>query len=152
DAKPSADRRLETDRPTVILHPIRGPPRSTPMFVQLTKPFLNRQPGERIDLADADAHSLIEQQIAIPVTGDLITPAVSKALESAFSKFSQSLDGIVNATLQQYADAQSQARRVAVPAIFGDSGEGDPKRSFGDFCLAVARKDSKYLEKHYGSQ
>src|SRR5206468_3902811 len=34
----------------------------------------------------------------------------------------------------------------------GDGGEGDPKRSFGDFCLAVARKDSKYLEKHYGSQ
>jgi HK97 family phage major capsid protein len=122
------------------------------MFVQLTKPFLNRQPGERIDVADADARSLIEQQIAAPVSGDLLTPAVTKALENAFSRFTQSLDSVINTTLQQVADAQSQARRHAVPAIFGEGGEGDPKRSFGDFCVAVARKDSKYLEKHYGSQ
>src|SRR5207249_2415959 len=35
-------------------------------------------------------------------------------------------------------------------ALFGEHG-GDPKRSFGDFCLAVARSDRKYLEKHYDS-
>src|SRR5215472_6335610 len=105
---------LETDGPAVLSHPIRGPPRSTPMFVQLLKPFLNRQPGERIDVADSDARSLIEQQLAVPVTGDLITPAVSKALENAFSKFTQSLDSVINHTLQQYADAQSQSRKLAV--------------------------------------
>src|SRR5204862_7201243 len=28
---------------------------------------------------------------------------------------------------------------------------GDPKKSFGDWCLGVARNDRHYLEKHYGS-
>jgi hypothetical protein len=49
------------------------------------------------------------------------------------------------------ADAQSQAKKHAVALIFGEGNTGDPKESFGDFCLAVARKDSAYLEQHYGS-
>ena len=46
---------------------------------------------------------------------------------------------------------RAQARRHAVPAIFGSGGDGDPRKSFGDWCLAVARNDRSYLEKHYGS-
>jgi HK97 family phage major capsid protein len=38
-----------------------------------------------------------------------------------------------------------------VPILFGEGGEGDPKKSFGDWCLAVARNDRAYLERHYGS-
>jgi hypothetical protein len=38
--------------------------------------------GERIDLSEDDAKSLVAQQLAVPVTDDLITPAVSKARES----------------------------------------------------------------------
>jgi HK97 family phage major capsid protein len=53
--------------------------------------------------------------------------------------------------LQSFADAQGQARRHAVPALFGPGGEGDPRKSFGDWALAVARNDRAYLEKHYGS-
>jgi hypothetical protein len=52
------------------------------MFVQLTKAFLGKPAGERFDLPEEDAKSLIAQQLAVPVTDDLITPAVSKALES----------------------------------------------------------------------
>jgi HK97 family phage major capsid protein len=89
--------------------------------------------------------------LAVPVTDDLITPAVSKALESAFTKFTQSLGGIVNASLKAFAHAQGQAKKHSVPLIFGEGNTSDPKKSFGDFCLAVARKDSGYLEKHYGS-
>src|SRR5262249_34442686 len=129
-------------------HPIRGPPRAIPMFVQLTKAFLGKPAGERIDVSEEDAKSLVAQQLAVPVTDDLITPAVSKALESAFTKFTQSLDGIINASLKAFADAQGQAKKHAVPLIFGEANTGDPKKSFGDFCLAVARKDSGYLEKH----
>jgi hypothetical protein len=57
------------------------------MFVQLTKAFLGKSAGERIDVSEDDAKSLIAQQLAVPDTDNLVTPAVSKALESAFSKF-----------------------------------------------------------------
>jgi hypothetical protein len=46
------------------------------MFVQLQKEFLGRKPGERIDVSESDANALIAQQLATPVTDDLITPAV----------------------------------------------------------------------------
>ena len=36
--------------------------------------------------------------------------------------------------------------------IFGTGGEGNENKSFGDWALAVARGDRKFLEKLYGSQ
>lgn len=122
------------------------------MFVQLTKPHLGKPAGERIDVSPADAKSLIDGQLAVPVGDDPLGPVVAKALDAAFDKFTRGLDGIVNASLQAFADAQSQARRHSVPLIFGPGGEGDPKKNFGDFCLAIARQDRHYLEKHYGSE
>src|SRR5579884_1605210 len=121
------------------------------MFVQLTKEFLGRKPGERIDVSEGDAQHLIAQQVATPVADDLITPAVSRALEGAFTKFTQSLDGIVNASLKAFQDAQGQARRHSVPAIFGPGGQGDPHKNFGDFCVCVATGNRKRLEEEYGS-
>jgi hypothetical protein len=50
------------------------------MFVQLLKEFMGRKPGERIDVSEADANALVAQLIAQPVTDDLITPAVQKAM------------------------------------------------------------------------
>jgi HK97 family phage major capsid protein len=122
------------------------------MFVQLTKDFLGRKAGERLDVGDADAGGLITAGTAVAVTDDVITPLVSRALESALAGFTRGLDGIINATLKQFADAQAQARRSAVPDIFGPTGAGDPKKNFGDWALAVARNDAAYLEKHYGSK
>jgi hypothetical protein len=121
------------------------------MFVEVTKEFLGRRPGERIDVAEADARQLLAAGTARPVGDDLITPLVNKALESAVGGLTRSLDAAIQTALKQVADAQSQARRHAVPALFGDGG-GDPRRCFGDFCLAVARDDRNYLEKHYGSR
>jgi HK97 family phage major capsid protein len=122
------------------------------MFVQLTKDFLGRKAGERLDVGDADAGQLIANGTAVAVSDDVITPLVSRALEQALGGFTRGLDAVINQTVRQFADAQSQARRHAVPAIFGPGGDGDPKKSFGDWCLAVARNDRSYLEKHYGSR
>jgi HK97 family phage major capsid protein len=124
------------------------------MFVQLTKdsPLLGKKAGERVDMSEKDAQHFVSQGEAIAVTDDLITPAVSKALEGAFGKFTQALDGIVNQSLKTFADAQAQAKKHAVPALFGAGMDGDPKKSFGDFCLAIARGDRKYLEQHYKSE
>jgi len=94
---------------------------------------------------------LIAAGTARPVGDDTITPLVNKALESAVGGLTRGLDGAIQTALKQVADAQAQARRHAVPALFGD-GAGDPRRCFGDFCLAVARDDRHYLEKHYGSR
>ncbi len=57
------------------------------MVVQLLKDFLGRKPGERIDASESDANALIAQQLATPVTDDLITPAVQKVMEQAFAGF-----------------------------------------------------------------
>lgn len=109
------------------------------MFVQLLKEFMGRKPGERIDVSDSDAGALIAQQIAGPVTDDLITPAIQKAMEQAFTGFQKGLDAVINQALKQFADAQTKSRKNAVPAIFGEHGEGDPKgKSFGDWLVNVA--------------
>jgi HK97 family phage major capsid protein len=109
------------------------------MFVQLLKEFMGRKAGERIDVHDTDAHMLISQQLAQPVTDDLITPAVQRAMEQAFSGFQKGLDAVITTALKQFQDAQTQARRHAVPALFGPSGEGDPSgKSFGDWLVQVA--------------
>ena len=79
------------------------------MFVQLTKEFMGNTVGKRIDVSESDGLHLIAQGYAQPVADDLITPVVATALEGAFTKFTQSLDGIVNASLKAFADAQSQA-------------------------------------------
>jgi HK97 family phage major capsid protein len=117
------------------------------MFVQRRKDFLGRKPGERIDVSESDANALIAQQLATPVTDDLITPAVQKAMEQAFAGFQKGLDAVINTALKQFADAQTQARRHAVPAIFGPGGEGDPDgKTFGDWLLTVARAGARNVK------
>jgi HK97 family phage major capsid protein len=119
--------------------------------VQLNKEFMGNAIGKRIDVAEGDARHLIESGIAAAVTDDLITPAVSKALEGAFTKFTQSLDGIINASLKAFADAQSQSRRLAAPVLFGEGKGGDVGHNFGDFLLCIAGRNHKRLEEEYKS-
>jgi HK97 family phage major capsid protein len=109
------------------------------MFVQLLKDFMGRRPGERIDVSETDAAALVRQQIATPVSDDLITPAVQKAMEQAFTGFQKGLDAVVQSALRQFQDAQSQSRRLGTPAIFGPGGDGDIHcKSFGDWLVQVA--------------
>jgi HK97 family phage major capsid protein len=121
------------------------------MFVELTQEYLGTPIGKRIDVDEKDAQRLIAHGQARAVSDDLLTPAVSQAVDGAFQKFTQALDGIVSNSLKQFADAQKKSLKNAVPILFGPDGEGDPKKCFGDFCLAVSRNDRGYLEKNYGS-
>jgi hypothetical protein len=102
------------------------------MFVQLTKDFLGRRAGERIDVSPADAQQLVAAGSATTVADDPIAGAVGRALEGALGRHAQALDAAVNQALKSIADAQGQARRHAVPALFGPGGDGDPRRCFGD--------------------
>jgi hypothetical protein len=94
------------------------------MFVQLLKEFTGRKVGERIDVSEADANALVAQQIAHPVSEDLITPAIQKAMEQAFAGFQNGLDAVINAQLTAFQTAQAKSRRNAVPIIFGEGGDG----------------------------
>jgi HK97 family phage major capsid protein len=124
------------------------------MFVTLKKDYLGQAAGVTLDVAeDAVAKSLIEQGVAAAVPGDPYGPIINQALQASMATLSKSLDGAINTALKQFGDAQSRSVKHGRPAIFGPTGDGDSKgKSFGDFCLAVARNDSSYLEKHYGSE
>lgn len=123
------------------------------MFVQLLKDWKGKSAGERLDVPEEFASLLLEQKVAQPCEDP--TPAlVARAAEQAASRLAQNLDGAITRVLAQFADAQTQSRRHAVPAIFGDGarpGDHDPRKTFGDWLLHVARQDDGYLEKAYGS-
>jgi HK97 family phage major capsid protein len=121
------------------------------MFIQLKQPYFGKAVGERVDVDEAHAQTLVQQGIAETVAGDPLGDLINRQLGSTIENLTRSIDQAVNDALKRYQDAQAQARRHSVPAIFGEGGQGDPKKNFGDFCLAVARNDRSYLEKHYGS-
>jgi HK97 family phage major capsid protein len=121
------------------------------MWIQLTQPWNTKPAGEKIYLDPEDGQKLLDQKIAVPI--DDPTPALFQgALDAASARFSKQLDQAITAALDRFQTAQSQARRHAVPAIFGDNTSGDTKKCFGDWLAAVARADRKYLETHYNSE
>jgi len=123
------------------------------MFITLKKPYLGHSTGATLDIAeDPIAKTLIDQGIADPVPGDPYAPIIARALNTSMDALTKNMDTVIAKTLQQFGAAQAKSRKNAVPAIFGENEEGDTKKSFGDFALAVVRKDRNYLEKHYGSQ
>jgi HK97 family phage major capsid protein len=119
------------------------------MFIQLKQPYFNKPAGERVDVDEAHARSLIAQGIAEAVPGDPLGELVAKQVGAALGNLTPALDAAVNAALQRFADAQTKSRRNAVPAIFGDGSTGDPQHNFGDFCLAVASQNHKRLDEIY---
>jgi HK97 family phage major capsid protein len=122
------------------------------MFVQLAKTFMGRQPGERIDVSEADGNALIQAGTAAAIPADdAINQLVAKLTGTVAESMTKSLDAVINATLTKFQNAQSQAKKHAIPAIFGDENDGDPKKNFGDWLTKVARNDRAALEKDYGS-
>ncbi len=121
------------------------------MFVELLKPFLGKPAGERLHAGAEEGQQLVAAGVARAVTDDPLTPLINRGIESALSGLGRGLDAAVGQALQRFADAQAVARKHGVPAIFGPGSGGDPRKTFGDYLLAVARNDRGYLEKHYGS-
>jgi hypothetical protein len=69
----------------------------------------------------------------------IMSPAVQKAMEQAVASFQKGLAAVINTALKHFADARTQARRHAVPAIFGPGGDGDADgKTFGNWLLTVA--------------
>ncbi len=120
------------------------------MFIQLQKEFLGKAIGERIDISEAHAKTLIADGTAQAVTDDLITPAIDKAMEGAATAFQASFDKIVNAKLKAFEKATTMSRKNAVPAIFGEGNTGDIRHNFVDFLKCVHARDYDTIHKQYG--
>jgi HK97 family phage major capsid protein len=116
------------------------------MFIQLTRDYLGRKAGERLDVSDDDARQLIAQGLAQAVTGDVLGETVQRAVADTMARLNGTLQQSVETALKQFTDAQTRSRKNAVPILFGESGSGDPKRTFGQFLLAVRHGDRKSLE------
>lgn len=78
--------------------------------------------------------------------GDPLAPLLAKSMEGLLANMTKSLNDTIDATLKAFAAEQVKSRRNGNPAIFGKGGEGDPRRTFGSFLLAVRNRDAKALE------
>ena len=102
------------------------------MFVQLTKEFLGKPIGERIDVGDADGDQLIRQGWAQPVEHDVLTPTITRAVQSG-------LDDAVERSLQSWLRKQPSNKRLPFAGL-GDASLDDPRagfKHFGEFAIAV---------------
>jgi HK97 family phage major capsid protein len=129
------------------------------MLVKLKADFMGSAAGKVMDVSDADAKTLIDKGIAEPAGDDALTPIVTRATEALMAKVNDSVGQIVDATLKKFAEAQEGARRNARPLIFGEGGDGDTKKNFGDWlrhaiiaCTGKgkdAHAAADHLEKEY---
>lgn len=132
------------------------------MFVQLKKEFLGKPIGERLEVSDTDGAHLVKEGIADQIQPtDAVNSLMAKAMEAATQKISETIQLTVDQALKSFKEAQGQARKHAVPAIFGPTGEGDTKKNFGDWLIKVATacigkprqagEAQAALEKEYGT-
>ncbi len=129
------------------------------MFVQLKKDFLGQGAGKVIDVLEADGHALIDGGVAEHCPGDPLAGIIQKSMEALTTSVTNSLNTVVETTLKRFQEAQEQARRNSVPAIFGTGHDGDPRKNFGDWLKhaiqAITGKGrepaeaAEHLEKNY---
>ena len=101
------------------------------MFVQLVKDFQGQKAGTRIDVTEADAKTLLDAGIAARVEGDQLAPLVQKSMEGMLAGITDTLTKSIDAVLKQFAEAHTKSNKNKVKAIFGEDGDGDPKKTFG---------------------
>jgi HK97 family phage major capsid protein len=103
------------------------------MLIKLKQDFVGSAAGKVLDVAESEGKMLIDKGIADPAGDEALSPVIAKAMETAMNRVSESMGQIIDTTLKRFQEAQEQARRNSVPAIFGQSGDGDPKKNFGDW-------------------
>jgi HK97 family phage major capsid protein len=129
------------------------------VLIKLKQAFLGSAAGKIMDVAETEAKALFDKGVADPAGDDALVPVIAKATEALMSKLNDSVGGIVDVTLKRFQEAQEQARRHAVPAIFGAGGHGDPGHNFGDWLSHAikaitstpreAMLAAEHLEKEY---
>jgi HK97 family phage major capsid protein len=101
------------------------------MFVQLTKDYLGKPAGERIDLSPADAQQLIGQGVAQALADDPLTPLIQRSVQAAIET---SLERALSPFLQQRGP--SAPGKPPLPDARQDEARSG-FANFGEFALAV---------------
>src|SRR5262245_41972959 len=121
------------------------------MFIQLRKDYFGQKAGARVDVDEPVARSLVAQGVAEALSDDPLAPVIARSLESVAGGLTRQVGDALDATPKEFAAAQTRSRKNAVPAVFGRSGEGDPRHNFGDWLLCVRRNDARRLAEEYQS-
>jgi HK97 family phage major capsid protein len=98
------------------------------MLIELKQPYFGKPAGTKEHVPEDLARTLIAQGIA------------HSTIEQGISNL---LTGTVEKTLDNIQRAQTLSLKGARAAIFGEAGEGDPRRNFGDWCLTALAATSK---------
>ena len=114
-------------------------------WIELTKDYLGKKAGERLALDEKDAQPLITAGIARAVPDDPLGGAIARRVDSVLAGVTKGLDQLITEVLKKFATAQHLSHKNGQRIIFGDAGQGDTKKSFGDWLLGVARNDRGYL-------
>jgi HK97 family phage major capsid protein len=130
------------------------------MLIKLKADFMNQKAGQIVEAKDEEAQVLIDKHIAEKVGEDALQGIITKSADAMMTKVNDSVSKIIEETLKHFMDAQSQAKKFAIPAIYGKNGDGDPKKNFGDWmhhaiqaCIGkgkAAHEAVDHLEKNYG--
>jgi hypothetical protein len=113
------------------------------VFLKLLQEWKGQPAGATVDVPEEYAPLLTEPRIAEAVKDQSVDTLIKQSLDAATAKWASRMDQVFNLALQKVQEAQGQAKRHAVPAIFGPCGKGDPRHSFGDWLLAVRRNDAR---------
>ena len=116
------------------------------MFIRLLKKYLGQEAGAQIDVDEAVAKVLISQGVAEVVAQDPVAALLAKSMEAIVANLNATMTQTVDAALKSFADAQTKSHKNQKRIIFGEGGDGEPKRTFGQFLLAVRQRDHKTLE------
>ena len=113
------------------------------MFVELTKDFLGRPVGERIDVSEGDAQHLIAHGIATTLQDDPLTPLITRVV-------SEQVSGVVDQALSKHLHKRGRGPSAPSWAPADDPAAGF--KNFGEFaqcvkaaCIPGSRPDDRLL-------
>lgn len=116
------------------------------MWVKLKAVWKGKPVGELIDVAEDDAGLLAKAGIAEAASGDPTAQLVQDAIAKSISAITGQMTTAFDTVMKDFAKAMTLSQKGAAAKIFGENGPGDPKKSFGAFLLAVAKRDTKALD------
>jgi HK97 family phage major capsid protein len=129
------------------------------MLIKLKQDYVGQTSGKVLDVLDTEGKALVDKGIAEEAGQEALSPLVARAMETAMARATDGVNQVIDAALKRFAEAQESARKIARPLIFGDEGEGDIKKNFGDWLrhaiTAVTAKprealaSADHLEKVY---
>jgi len=107
------------------------------------KAYVNFPAGSTVDiLDDVIAKQLQDTGYAKPADVDPVDAAIQLSVDTLTSR----IDAALKRTLDQLAHAQTKSRKNGIPEIFGPGNNGDPKKTFGSFLIALISNDKKTLD------